>query len=206
MTGKFITIEGCDGSGKTTQIDLLEKKLKELDISCIFTREPGGTPISEKIREIILDNKNIEMIWQTEALLYAASRAQLVGEKIIPLLKKNIHVICDRYVDSTIAYQGYGRGLNIKELEKLNFFATSGLMPELTILLDIEVEQATLRREVRQEDRLEKEKIDFHKRVREGYLELAKIEPDRFKIISALQTKEEIHKQIVEYVMKMISD
>ncbi|SMB86952.1 thymidylate kinase [Desulfonispora thiosulfatigenes DSM 11270] len=206
MSGKFITIEGCDGSGKTTQINLLENKLKELRVSCMFTREPGGTLISEKIRNIILDNKNSEMVWKAEALLYAASRAQLVGEKIIPLLEQNVNVICDRYIDSTLAYQGYGRGLDKIELDKLNYFATSGLKPHLTILLDIEPSEAARRRKTRKEDRLEQEKLGFHQRVREGYLHLVKLEPTRFKVISALQTKEEIHQQILENILNLIND
>ncbi|KJS87913.1 MAG: thymidylate kinase [Peptococcaceae bacterium BICA1-8] len=204
MGGIFITLEGCDGSGKTTQVDLLKKRLKELEIPCLVTREPGGTPISEKVRSIILDEQNNSMVWRTEALLYAASRAQLIGENIVPSLNNGIHVICDRYVDSTLAYQGYGRGLNIDDLIAINDFATSGLKPHLTILLDIKPEEAIQRFSRRKTDRLEKEKLEFHQRVREGYLQIAKKEPDRFKIINALESIKEVHEEILNKVLSTL--
>lgn len=206
MLGKFITIEGCDGSGKTTQAKLLKEKLIEMKTSFWFTREPGGTKISEKIREVILAKENKEMVWRTEALLYAASRAQLMGEKILPLLNEGVNVICDRFIDSTMAYQGYGRKLDKLELEKLNVFATEGVKPDLTILLDIEPEEAFKRITGREQDRLETEKIDFHQRVREGYLTLARFEPERFKVISALLPEETIHEQILKIVLPLLAE
>jgi len=204
MGGKFITFEGCDGSGKTTQVALLKNKLEEMEIPCSITREPGGTPISEKIRNIILDENNKAMVWRTEALLYAAARAQLVGEHITPALNKGIHVICDRFIDSTLAYQGYGRGLNLQDLININTFATGSLKPDLTILLEIEPEITLKRRANRKADRLEEEKIDFHRRVREGYLQLAKKEPDRFKIINANRSIEEVHQEILQKVLSVL--
>jgi len=204
MVGKFITIEGCDGSGKTTQSQLLEKYLRVKQVPCLFTREPGGTEISEQIRKIILNKENENMNWRTEALLYAASRAQLVGEKIVPALHKGLHVVCDRYIDSTLAYQGYGRGLSLEELKRINYFAAGGLKPDVTFLLDIDPEE-TFQRKARQEkDRLEKEKIEFHQKVRYGYLELARLEPERFKIIKATQSIEEIHRQIVAFLEEVL--
>jgi len=204
MSGIFITLEGCDGSGKTTQVDLLKKKLKELKITCLVTREPGGTPISEKVRSIILDEQNNSMVWRTEALLYAASRAQLIGETIVPSLNNDIHVICDRYVDSTLAYQGYGRGLNIDDLIAVNDFATKCLKPHLTILLDIKPEEAIQRFSRRNTDRLEKEELSFHQRVREGYLEMAHKEPDRFIIIDAQKSIREVHEEIIINVLSTL--
>lgn len=204
MQGKFITIEGCDGSGKSTQISLLKGELDRLGISYWLTREPGGTNISEKIRKIILDKNNQEMVWKTEALLYAASRAQLVEERILPLLKEGIHVICDRFTDSTLAYQGYGRNLDLKRLEKLNNFATQGLKPDLTILLDIDPLIAARRRKNQEKDRLENEHIIFHKRVRAGYLALAEKEQERFNIISATQDIQNIHREIMQKVLNLL--
>lgn len=202
MGGKFITLEGCDGSGKSTQVALLKEKLAELKLPFVVTREPGGTPISEQVRNIILDEDNKAMVWRTEALLYAASRAQLVGELIVPSLNEGTHVICDRYVDSTLAYQGYGRGLNIAELITINDYATNGLKPDLTILLDIEPGLTVARMAKRKADRLEGEKIEFHQRVRSGYLELAKRDSTRFLIIDAQRSIAEIHEEILINVLK----
>lgn len=204
MVGKFITIEGCDGSGKTTQSQLLEKYLRVKQVPCLFTREPGGTEISEQIRKIILNKENENMNWRTEALLYAASRAQLVGEKIVPALHKGLHVVCDRYIDSTLAYQGYGRGLSLEELKRINYFAAGGLKPDVTFLLDIDPEETFQRKAGQEKDRLEKEKIEFHQKVRYGYLELARLEPERFKIIKATQSIEEIHREIVAFLEEVL--
>ena len=136
MAGSLITIEGIDGSGKTTQIQLLEQELKRIRVQFITFREPGGTKLSEKIREILLDKKNIELSSTAESLLFAAARAQLTTEKIKLALGKGTFVICDRFIDSTIAYQGYGRGLDINNLEMINNIATDGLTPDLTFILD----------------------------------------------------------------------
>jgi dTMP kinase len=206
MGGKFITLEGCDGSGKSTQVTLLKDKLNEMKLPCIITREPGGTAISEQIRKVILDEANKAMVWRTEALLYAASRAQLVGELIVPSLNEGIHVICDRYVDSTLAYQGYGRGLDFADLVKINNYATNGLKPHLTILLDIDPEVTSKRLAKKKADRLEGEKIQFHQRVREGYLELARKEPERFAVIDAGRSIGEVHEEIMRKVLTLLSN
>lgn len=204
MGGKFITLEGCDGSGKTTQANLLKNKFKEMKIPCLFTREPGGTPISEQVRKVILDARNQAMVSRTEALLYGACRAQLVGELILPSLNQGVHVICDRYIDSTLAYQGYGRGLNLGQLQGINDYATNGLKPHLTIVLDIDPGLTFKRLVDRTADRLEGEQIQFHQRVRTGYLELAKQEPDRFIIIDGNQSIEEVHKDILDRVLGLL--
>jgi dTMP kinase len=204
MGGKFITIEGCDGSGKSTQVSLVKKTFKELKIPYLLTREPGGTRISEEIRNVILDESNKEMVWRTEALLYAASRAQLVGQIIKPALAEGINVICDRYVDSTLAYQGYGRGLSLEELININNFATNSLKPDLTILLDIDPEETLHRRSNRKADRLEKERLDFHYKIRKGFLELAKNEPQRIKIVAAHKSIEEVHKEILNLILPVV--
>ncbi|MGI6225967.1 MAG: dTMP kinase [Peptococcales bacterium] len=207
MGGKFITLEGCDGSGKTTQINLLKNKLKEMAIPCLFTREPGGTHISEQVREVILDAANQGMVSQTEALLYGACRAQLVGEVILPALKKGMHVICDRFIDSTLAYQGYGRGLSLEDLEAINNYATGGLKPDLTIVLDINPELTLQRISKRKVDRLEGEKVEFHHRVRNGYLKLAQLEPERFIIIDGHRSIEDVHNEIMHKVLSVfVSD
>ena len=138
MTGKFLTFEGIDGSGKSTQINLLEKKLISEDIPYVVFREPGGTKLSEKIREILLDRNNINLCATSESLLFVAARTQLMSEKIKPALEKNQFVICDRFADSTVAYQGYGRGVSVQYLEELNNFGTFNIVPDLTILLDID--------------------------------------------------------------------
>lgn len=204
MQGKFISFEGCDGSGKSTQVSLATRALKEMGLDFWQTREPGGTDISEKIRRMILDNNNEEMVWKTEALLYAASRSQLMDEKIRKFLSQGKMVICDRFTDSTMAYQGYGRQLDKKSLEMLNDFATAGLKPDLTILLDIDPEIAFRRRKDQKKDRLEGENILFHKRVRQGYLELAEAEPERFFVLSATQDRMILHEKIMEKIQAIL--
>ena len=193
--GFFITFEGCEGSGKTTQAKLLYNHLKKKGYRVIFTREPGGTKISNFIRDILLNEKNKDIDRITEVLLYEASRAQNISEKIKPALKKNYIVICDRFSDSTIAYQGYGRGINKEIIKKIDKFATGGLKPNLTILLDIHPDVGLNR--IKRFDRLEKEKLLFHKKVRKGYLELAKKEPDRIKVFDATKDKESINRKII---------
>ena len=165
MTGKFITFEGIDGSGKTTQINLLETKLSQQGIATLILREPGGTKLSEKIREILLDRDNIKLSPSAESLLFVAARTQLTTEKIKPSLEQNQFVICDRYADSTVAYQGYGRGLNVKYLEELNKFATDSIQPDITIILDIDPEKAAIRMASDVPDRLESAGINFFLKV-----------------------------------------
>ena len=201
MSGLFITMEGTDGAGKTTQIKLLKDYLEKKGFSVLSTREPGGNAISEKIREIIIDVENKKMNARTEALLYAASRAQIVSEVIVPTLKKGDIVICDRFVDSSIVYQGIARKLGIETVESINHFATDGLEPDITFLLKLDPEQSIERKKQQEQlDRIESENSYFHKRVYYGYLELAEKFPERIKVIDAFDDIDTIHKKIVQYV------
>ena len=194
--GLFITVEGPDGAGKSTQIERIKAFFDELGLKTLFTREPGGTKISEKLREIILDNGNSEMAPGTEALLYAASRAQLVEEVIKPALMDGTNVICDRYIDSSIAYQGFGRELGADRIMAVNEFAAGGLMPDLTILLLLDPESGRKRLDETSLDRLESEKLDFHKKVYEGYQYLAEKYPERVKAIDAKEDIDVISEEI----------
>lgn len=201
----FIVFEGVDGSGKSTQLSLLNKYLLDRQLLTFTTREPGGTPVGERIRELLLDPSFSEMQERTEALLYAAARAQLVAQEIRPRLDQGIVVLCDRYVDSTLAYQGYGRGMDIDFLAQINKLATGDLAPQLTILLDIPPEDGLRRsRKVRPADRLEKESLEFYTKVRDGYLELAKINNSRYLVLDARETLEELHQQICAAVGELI--
>jgi dTMP kinase len=183
----FITLEGPEGSGKSTQIALLATYLEEQGYSVVTTREPGGTRIGDQIRNTLHDVENTEMEPPTEFLLYSASRAQLVREFIRPALEENKIVLCDRYADSSIAYQGYGRDLDLDDLLTITEFATGSLKPDLTFLLDIDVEDGLSRRISGAEEmnRLDLEAIAFHQRVRDGYHKLAAADPDRWVIIDA---------------------
>lgn len=194
----FITFEGLDFSGKTTQAKLLHKYLKRRGIKSILIREPGGTKISERIRKILLDKKHLEMIPLTEFLLFSASRAQLVEEVIRPNLKKNLNVICDRYYDSSTAYQGYAGKLNLRKLNEINEFATGYLKPDVTFLINIPPATALRRQKVRGKllDRIEIKKRAFYNKVYKGFLEIAKMEK-RFVMIDGNQSVKEIHKIIV---------
>jgi len=200
MTGKFITFEGIDGSGKTTQINLLEEKLSQQGISTLILREPGGTKLSEKIRGILLDRENINLSPSAESLLFVAARTQLMAEKIKPSLERNQFVICDRYADSTIAYQGYGRGLNVKYLEELNKFATDSIQPDITIILDVDPEKAAIRMASDVSDRLESTGIHFFLRVREGYYEIARRNPLRCVIIDGDQSQSKVFESLINEV------
>ncbi len=182
--GTFITLEGPDGAGKTTQLRIISKELSALNCEHIITRDPGGTDAGKQIRRILL-NSNYPLSTNAELLLYQADRAQNVAEVIRPALEKGLIVFCDRYIDSTIAYQGYGRGLCLKTIETLNEISTGGLKPSLTLLFDLDSEAGLSRLHPGNYDRLEREALDFHKKVREGYLTLAKNEPNRFCIIDA---------------------
>ncbi|SNX53851.1 dTMP kinase [Thermoanaerobacterium sp. RBIITD] len=202
--GKLITFEGIDGSGKTTQINLLKEYLLKLGYNIIVLREPGGTHVGEKIRDILLDEEN-KIVPVSEALLYAASRAELVSEIIIPSLKIGKIVILDRFVDSSIVYQGYARGIGIKAVEEINNIAISGLKPDLTIYLDIKPEEALKRINQRHDrDRLEMEDIDFHKKVYEGYKNLILSNPERFAVIDATCDVNVIQKNIINEIKKII--
>ncbi len=183
----FITLEGPEGSGKSSQILLLADFLKQRGHKVLVTREPGGTRIGDQIRDCLHDVANTDMFASAEFLLYSASRAQLVRQRIRPALAAGKIVLCDRYADSTIAYQGYGRGLDLREVNQITRFATGGLTPDLTFLLDIDVERGLARRVQGQAEmnRLDLEEIAFHQRVRHGYHQLAKLDPQRWVIIDA---------------------
>ncbi len=195
MQGNLITFEGIDFSGKSVQANLLLGALKDRNLPVLFLREPGGTEISEKIRAVLLDNANHKMSAMTEVLLYSAARAQMVRESIIPHLEKGFVVICDRYFDSTTAYQGFGRKIDLDFIKKLNSFATEELVPDLTFLIDLDPEIA-LQRKKTDLDRLEKEDLEFHQRVRNGYLEIARPNPERFVIIDGERSIEVIQDEI----------
>ena len=198
MKGKFITFEGCEGVGKSRQIKLLEEYLKENNIQYYFTREPGGTAISEQIRAIILDGKNSEMTDECEALLYAAARAQLIKQEIAPRLNRGELVFCDRFVDSSLAYQGKARGLGYDFIKSINSFVMENYMPDLTIFLNLSPEDAFKRKGgADSADRVEVSGMDFHNKVYEGYLELAKENPERFAVIDASGTKAETSAKII---------
>ncbi len=195
--GGLITFEGCEGSGKSTQLSLIIDYLKANNIDFVFAREPGGTKVSEKIRGIILDKNNQEITDECEALLYACARAQLLGEVIIPALKENKLVILDRYIDSSFAYQAYARGLGYDFVAKVNSYALENAMPNLTLFFDIHPEQAFIRKGgVDSDDRVELAGLEFHKKVYLGYKELEKKFPNRIKGIDATKTVEEIHNQV----------
>ncbi len=192
--GRFITFEGPDGSGKTTQLRLLSMWLEQQGLPFVITREPGGTTIGEEIRKLLHDCAHTEMDARTEILLYSASRAQLVAEFIRPALAAGNIVLCDRYVDSTYAYQGYGRGLPLTDLQMITEFATGGLVPDLTLYLDVPAEIGLKRRLQSGETltRLDREAITFHQRVRKGYHSLAHADPARWRMVDATRSVEEI--------------
>ena len=204
MSGLFITFEGTDGAGKSTQLSHLNNYLKEKGFNVLLVREPGGTNIGEKIRNIILDIENKEMDCMTEALLYASSRAQLVNQIIIPELKKGSVVICDRFVDSSIVYQGIARNIGIDVVKKINNIATGGLIPDITFFLDLPPDKAIERKKEQKElDRLENEKDYFYNKVYDGYKILIEQNSERIKVIDALQSIDIIHKNIVDYLEKI---
>lgn len=207
MRGLFISIEGPDGSGKTTQIEELEKYFINMGYEVVITREPGGTTISEKIRKIILDVENKALSDMTEALLYAASRAQHVQEKIKPALESGKVVISDRFVDSSIVYQGYARGIGIGIIEDINRFAIQETMPDITFFFDIEPE-AAMKRKIDQKalDRLESEHISFHNLVYEGYKILAERYPNRIKVINAGDSVEGVKSQIIKEIENFLKE
>ena len=203
----FITIEGPEGSGKTTAVDTAVKELEKMGYQIVRTREPGGTPIAEQIRNVILDKNNTAMDQRTEALLYAASRRQHLVEKVWPALKEGKIVICDRYLDSSLAYQGGARGLGIDNILNVNMFATEGTFPDLTLLFDLSPEVGLARiaaNSDREVNRLDLEKMEFHTKVRNTFLELAKRYPERFVVIDASQSREEVAKKTLEVMLSRI--
>lgn len=205
MKGLFISVEGTDGAGKSTQIDLLLKYLEKKGVDVVFTREPGGTYISEKIRDIILDTDNVGMTGECEALLYAASRAQHVKGKILPALNAGKTVICDRYVDSSIVYQGVARNLGKEEVKAINDFAINGCMPDLTLFFDLPVEESVKRKKgTGALDRIEMEGFEFHKKIYDGYVSLAEANPQRIKRIDASKSVEKVHAQVLSVLEGLI--
>ena len=200
MSGLFISFEGIDGCGKSTQADLLRSYLESKGEQVELLREPGGTALSEQIREILLNPNNDKMDPSTELILLSASRAQLTREIIIPALERGNVVICDRYADSTLAYQGYGRGINLEWLEKLNEFATAGLKPDITLLVDLPVDEALNRMQSKSFDRIEMEGIEFLDKVRSGYLELTDRFSKRYFMIDGMETIEEMSKKIINKI------
>ncbi len=205
MSGMFITLEGPDGSGKSTVSRMLVSYLRDRGFRVTLTREPGGTDISEEIRHIILDTKNTEMKSTTEALLYAASRAQHVGEKIIPAMEADRVVVCDRFVLSSLVYQGIGRGLGVDTIKELNDFATTGLEPDLILFFDIDPKVALTRKTKRSKaDRLENENLEFHRSVYEGYKSLLDLYGDRVKVIDAKNSKRNVFEQVKNAVNDLL--
>ena len=201
--GKFITFEGCDGCGKSTQLRLLSKYLTDNGIAHIFTREPGGGKISEAIRDILLNGKNMEMTDECEALLYAASRVQHLSDRVEPALDEGKLVICDRYVDSSFAYQAYARGLGLDFIRKINAFALEKYLPDVTIFIDLTPEAAFKRKHGADEnDRLDKAGMEFHKRVYEGYKAVAAAEPERVMCVDGTQTPQEIFADVVKILQE----
>ena len=197
----FISLEGPDGSGKSTQAAVLAERLRARGHDVCLTREPGGTFIGDQIRAVLHDLKNTAMQPRAEILLYSASRAQLVGEVIRPHLGRGGTVVCDRYADSTLAYQGYGHGLDLDALRTITRFATGSLTPDLTLLLDLEVEAGLRRRKAGGEwNRLDAYDLDFHRRVRQGYWELAQAEPRRWIVVPAEAGVEALTERIWEAV------
>ena len=203
----FITLEGPEGSGKTTAVQKAVEELTKLGYEVVRTREPGGTEIAEQIRNVILDKRNTSMDPRTEALLYAASRRQHLVEKVWPALKEGKVVICDRYLDSSLAYQGGARGLGIDNILNVNLFATENTWPDLTLLFDIEPSLGLARiskNADREVNRLDLEKLDFHNKVRNAFLELAKRFPDRYVIIDASKSIDEVAKATLDAILKRI--
>lgn len=203
-TGTFVTLEGPEGAGKTTQLKQLSKQLDILGIDHIVTRDPGGTPLGRQIRRILLNPEN-PVNPMTELLLYQADRAQHVGEVIMPALKEGKLVLCDRYTDSTMAYQGYARGIDFGVIEDLNQVATGGLRPELTILFDLESSEGLSRLHPGGHDRLEREAIEFHHKVRDGYHQLAKKEPERWKTIDASKPMTTVQTELRKVLTEQLS-
>lgn len=198
MRGKFVTFEGCDGCGKSTQLRMLSEYLAKENIAHVFTREPGGSNIAEAIREILLNGKNAEMTDECEALLYAAARTQHLHDRVEPALAQGMLVICDRYVDSSLAYQAYARGLGTEFVEKINAFALENYSPDVTIFIDLTPEAAFQRKHGADEnDRLEQAGMAFHQRVYAGYKALAQAYPTRIACVDGTQSPEGVFADVL---------
>lgn len=203
MKGKFITIEGPDGAGKTTQLKKIEQYLIARERKVLVTREPGGTVLGEKLREMLLNPEMDTPIPEAEALIYAASRSQLMKKVIIPALESGYDVLCDRFVDSSLAYQGWARGLGIQKVLTINQWFINDYWPDLTLLLDIDP-SISLKRLKRKKDRLERELMEFHKKVREGFIIVQEMFPNRMKIVDASKKPEEVFRDIACELGKLI--
>lgn len=211
MAGKFITFEGTDGAGKTTILNMVLDYLKEeMGDKLVTSREPGGNPIAESIREVILDRKNVDMDKRTEALLYAAARRQNIEQTVKPAIADNKLVICDRYLDSSIAYQGGGREIGEDTINEMNQFATEGFLPDLTIYFNLPVEEGLKRiaknRAEDEVDRLDVETIDFHNRVHAAYQRLAKANPERIKSVDATQSIDAVYQNVLEILQPYLNE
>jgi dTMP kinase len=201
--GKFITFEGSEGCGKSTQSKFLVDHLTAKGFPVKLVREPGGVVISEKVREILLDKKNTRMNNECETLLYMAARAQLVEEVVIPELDRGTVLVCDRFLDSTVAYQGYGCGVSVEAIKAMGLFATKGVVPDLTFFLDLPTEEG-LRRRGTERDRIELRSMEYHERVRAGYHQIAQSEPERVIVIDGRKSKEENFMAIRARVEKLL--
>jgi dTMP kinase len=208
MNGKLVVFEGVEGCGKTTQMQFCNEWLQSLSIPVVTTREPGGTELGLHLRSLLLESSSKAISATTELLLYAADRSQHVEQELLPNLKSGKIILCDRYIDSTIAYQGYGRNLDINLIHQLNAIATSGLKSDLTLWLDLDVEQgmARKRKSGDKADRIEQEKIEFHRRVQKGYFEQAALSPERNFRIEAGLDKEEVQKQIQQILKSKLEE
>lgn len=204
MRGVFITFEGVEGSGKSTQAGLLARNLEERGIACILSREPGGTGIGESIRSVLLDPANSAMDGRTELFLYLASRNQHVREKVMPALRDGKVVLLDRYAESSVAYQGGGRELGQKLVSRLNKLATGALRPDLTFLVDVPVGVGRLRKDPAELDRLEQERVEFHERVRDSYLRMARRAPKRIRLLDGTRPTEELEADVRQKVDELL--
>ena len=206
MTSRLISFEGIDGSGKSTQINLLSRWLSEKNIDFVIVREPGGTSISEQIRNILLDEQNLQLCSTSESFLFLSARAQLVNEIIKPALKSGKFVICDRFIDSTLAYQGYGRGMDLAQLEAMNNMAIGGCVLGQTFLLDVDIESSIQRRSDSEDDRMESIGVDFIRKVRDGYIQLSRKSSNRITLLDSTKDKNLIFNKITEQMCSIYGE